>query len=51
MLGLKGKNRRLRMEGITQSYNMYDSIAYKKTKTIERLMKKTNNEYKLEDEK
>lgn len=28
LLGLRGKTKRLRMDGITQSYNMMDSIAF-----------------------
>ena len=46
MLALRGFSRRLRMEGITQSYNMLDSITYKKTKTMSRIIKQ-NKDFKL----
>jgi hypothetical protein len=35
------------MEGITQSYNMMDSVAFKKSKFIARIMKNNNDEYNL----
>lgn len=45
----KGEER-LRMEGITQSYNVYDSVAFKSIKAVRNLLKDTDFKYSLQDE-
>jgi len=42
----KGKER-LRMHGLTQSYNIFDSVAFKKNKAVQQKLQESNNAYKL----
>lgn len=44
------KEERMRMVDITQSYNIYDSIAFKKTKSLQEKIE-TNNKFNLVSEK
>ena len=46
----EGADKRLRMKGITQSYNVYDSVAFKNVKTVQQKLLDSNNKYSLLEE-
>lgn len=43
-------DKRLRMKGITQSYNVYDSVSFKNVKTVQQKLLDSNNKYSLVEE-